>query len=121
VNKGVLTEDVVSSAGKMLIPTGSKVAGVGQVDPDNGGLQLQGNWSIFAGNRELRILAEMPDQDAGFPGIIGKETSFESELSHRQAVVRNGRYFFLADKTPFVFLLKGEVSFKELRKLESLE
>jgi hypothetical protein len=120
VNKGVLNEDVVSSAGKMLIPTASKVAGVGQVDLDNGRLQLQGNGSIFAGNREFRILAEMPDQDAGFPGIIGKETSFESELSHRQAVVR-GRYFFLADKKPFVFLRKGEVSLKELRKLESLE
>jgi hypothetical protein len=35
--------------------------------------------------------------------------------------VRDGLYFFLADKTPFILLLKGEVSLKELKTLEKLE
>jgi hypothetical protein len=121
VIKGVVTEDVVSPTGKILIPAGSKVAGIGQVDSENGRLQSHGNWSIFAENREFRVLAEMRDKNSGFPGIVGKETSFESELSQRQAVVRDGLYFFLADKTPFILLLKGEVSLKELKTLEKLE
>jgi hypothetical protein len=121
VIKGVVTQDVVSPTGKILIPAGSKVAGIGQVDCENGRLQSHGNWSIFAENREFRVLAEMQDENSGFPGIIGKETSFESELSQKQAVVREGRYFFLADKTPFILLLKGEVSLKELKTLEALE
>ena len=121
VIKGVVTEDVVSPTGKILIPAGSKVAGIGQVDYENGRLQSHGNWSIFAENREVCVLAEMQDENSGFPGIVGKETSFESELSQRQAVVRDGRYFFLADKTPFILLLKGEVSLKELKTLETLE
>jgi hypothetical protein len=121
VIKGVVTEDVVSPTGKILIPAGSKVAGIGQVDSENGRLQSHGNWSIFAENREFRVLAEMQDENSDFPGIVGKETSFESELSQRQAVVRDGRYFFLADKTPFILLLQGEVSLKELKTLETLE
>jgi type IV secretory pathway VirB10-like protein len=121
VVKGVVTEDVVSPTGKILIPAGSKVAGIGQVDCENGRLQSHANWSIFAENRELRVLAEIQDENSGFPGIVGKETSFESELSQRQAVVRDGRYFFLADKTPFILLLKGEVGLKELKTLEKLE
>jgi hypothetical protein len=121
VIKAVVTEDVVSPTGKILIPAGSKVAGIGQVDYEDGRLQSHGNWSIFAENREVRVLAEMQDENSGFPGIVGKETSFESELSQRQAVVRDGRYFFLADKTPFILLLKGEVSLKELKTLEKLE
>src|SRR5690348_3344434 len=121
VIKGVVTEDVVSPTGKILIPAGSKVAGTGQVDSENGRLQSRGKWSIFAENREFRVLAEMQDENSDFPGIVGKETSFESELSQRQAVVRDGRYFFLADKTPFILLLQGEVSLKELKMLETLE
>ena len=118
--KGVVTEDVVS-AGKILIPAGSKVAGIGHVDSDSGRLESKGNWSIFAANHELRVQAEMKDADAGFSGIAGKETSFESQLSQRQAVVRDGRYCFLGDKTPFVLSLKGEISIKEIKTLESPE
>ena len=53
--------------------------------------------------------------------IFGKETSSESELSQRQAVVRDGRYYFLTDKTPFVLSLEGEVALKELKTLDSSE
>ena len=63
----------------------------------------------------------MKDAEAGFPGLVGKETSSESELTQRQAAVRDGRYYFLADKTPFVLSLKGEVGLKELKTLEAAE
>ena len=118
--KGVVTEDVVSAA-KILIPAGSKVAGIAHIDRDTGRLESKGNWSIFAEHNELRIQAELQDADSGFQGIAGKETSFESELSQRQAVVRDGRYCFLADRTPFVLSLSGEVSVTEVKTIASPE
>jgi hypothetical protein len=120
VMKGVVTEDVVS-AGKILIAAGSKVAGIGYVDPDSGRVESKGNWSIIADHREVRVHAEVQDADTGFHGIQAKETSFESEPSQRQAVMRNGRYCFLPDKTPFVLSIRGEVNITVLQPLESPE
>jgi hypothetical protein len=120
VIKGVVTEDVVS-AGKILISAGSKVAGIGHVDADTGRVESKGDWAIIAENHELRVHAELQDADGGFHGLPGKETSFESELSQRQAVVRDGRYCFLADKTPFALSITGDVSITDLQSLESPE
>ena len=120
VVKGVVTEDVVS-AGKILIAAGSKVVGFAHVDPDSGRLESQGNWSIIADNREVRVHAQVQDAETGFHGLHAKETSFESESSQRQAVVRDGRYCFVADKTPFVLSITGDVSITILQPLESPE
>jgi hypothetical protein len=121
VVSGVVTSDVVSASGKILIAAGNKVAGVGQVDSDNGRIKSDGYWSIFSMDHELRVQAKMLDNDSGFAGIEGEETSNETELSQRQAVVRDGRYVFVPAKTPFVLNLKGEVSIKQLKILESPE
>jgi hypothetical protein len=121
VVSGVVTSDVVSASGKILIAAGSKVAGVGQVDSDNGRIKSDGYWSIFSTDHELRVQAKMSDNDSGFPGIEGEETSNETELSQRQAVVRDGRYVFVPAKTPFVLNLKGKVGIKQLKILESPE
>lgn len=118
VMKGVITEDV-ASAGKILIAAGSKVAGIAHIDPNSGRVDSQGNWSIIADNREVRVHAEVQDADTGFHGIQGKETSCESESLQRQAVVRDGRYCFLPDKTPFVLSIAGEVNIIVLQPLES--
>ena len=107
----VVTADVVSQAGKILIRAGSKVAGIGRTDLDNGRLQSHGNWSIIDGDHELSVPAEMQDEVSGFEGVAGKETSLGSE--------RGGSYFFLADKTPFVLLLKGEAEMTEVKALQS--
>jgi hypothetical protein len=120
VMKGVITKDV-ASAGKILIAAGSKVAGIAHIDPDSGRLDSKGNWSIIADNREVRIHAEVQDADTGFHGIQGKETSCESESLQRQAVVRDGRYCFLPDKTPFVLSIAGEVNITVLQPLKSSE
>jgi hypothetical protein len=120
VMKGVITQDVVS-AGKILIAAGSKVTGIGHIDPDSGRLESKGNWSIIADNREVRVHAQVQDAETGFHGLQGKETSFESESSQRQAVVRDSRYCFVADKTPFVLSITGSVSITILQPLESPE
>jgi hypothetical protein len=120
VIKGVVTDDVVS-AGKILIAAGSKVAGIGHIDPDSGRLESKGNWSIIAESREVRVHGEVQEAETGFHGLQGKETSVEPEDSQRQAVVRDGRYYFLADKTPFVLSITGAVSVTELQPLDSPE
>jgi hypothetical protein len=120
VMKGVITKDV-ASADKILIAAGSKVAGIAHIDPDSGRLDSKGNWSIIADNREVRVHAEVQDADTGFHGIQGKETSCESESLQRQAVVRDGRYCFLPDKTPFVLSIAGEVNITVLQPLKSSE
>src|SRR5271166_4360624 len=108
VIKGVVTEDVVAS-GKILIAAGSKVAGIAQFDPDSGRVESNGNWSIIADSREVRVHAELQDADTGFRGIQGKETSFDTERSQKQAVVLDGRYCFVADKTPFILSMSAPI------------
>jgi hypothetical protein len=120
VIKGVVTEDVVAS-GKILIAAGSKVAGIAQFDPDSDRVESNGNWSIIADFREVRVHAELQDADTGFRGIQGKETSFDTERSQRQAVVLDGRYCFVADKTPFILSITGKVIITVLQPLESSE
>ena len=120
VIKGVVTEDVVAS-GKILVAAGSKVAGIAQFDPDSGRVESNGNWSIIADSREVRVHAELQDADTGFRGIQGKETSFNTERSQRQAVVPDGCYCFFADKTPFILSITGRVTITVLQPLESSE
>ena len=120
VMKGVVTQDVVSN-GKILIGAGSKVSGVGHVDPDSGRIEASGDWSIVTENQEILVRAEVQDAAGGFHGIPGQETSFEKQLSQRQAVVRDGRYCFLPDKTPFILSITGVAQIRVLQPLESSE
>jgi hypothetical protein len=120
VMKAVVTQDVVSNS-RILIGAGSKVSGIGHVDPDSGRIEAKGDWSIVIENQEIRVHAEAQDAAGGFHGIPGQETSFENQLSQRQAVARDGRYCFLPDKTPFVLSISGEVTVRLLQPLESSE
>jgi hypothetical protein len=120
VMKGVVTQDVVSN-GKILICAGCKVSGIGRVDPDTGRIEAKGDWSILTENQEIRVHADALDAEGGFHGIPGRESSFENQLSQRQAVARDGRYCFLPDKTPFVLSITGEVTTRVLQPLESSE
>jgi hypothetical protein len=118
VLNGVVTQDVVSN-GKILIGAGSKVSGIGHVDPDSGRIEAKGDWSIVMENQEIQVHAEAQDAADGFHGIPGRETSFENQLSQRQAVARDGRYCFVPDRTPFVLSITGEVTIRLLQPLES--
>jgi hypothetical protein len=120
VMKGVVIQDVVSN-GKILIGAGSKVSGIGHVDPDSGRVEAKGDWSIVTENQEIQVYGEAEDTAGGFHGIPGRETSFENQLSQRQAVLRDGRYCFLQDKTPFVLSITGTVTIRILQPLEHSE
>jgi hypothetical protein len=76
------------------------------------------NAKTGAGRRTYGYLS---NATAGKRIVIKGVVTENVELSQRQAVVRDGHYFFLGDKTSFGRLLKEEVNLKELKTLESLE
>jgi hypothetical protein len=120
VIKAVITEDVAAS-GKILIAAGSKVTGIGQVDPDSGRLESSGNWSIITDFQEVRVHAELQDVETGFHGIQGNQISFNTEHSQIQAVAPDRSYSFVPDETPFILSITGSVTITVLQRLESSE
>ena len=120
VIKAVVTEDVAAS-GKILIPAGSKVAGIGQIDPDSGRLESSGNWSIITDFQEVRVHAELQDVETGFHGIQGNQISFNSEHSQTQAIAPDRSYSFVPDETAFILSITGSVAITVLEPLEALE
>ena len=112
---GVVTQDVVSSSGKILIMAGSSVTGGAFVDPENGRLKSEGVWSVFIENAEIKVQARLIDGPAGMPGILGQETSNEDEALRRDAVVRDGRYVFVPEKAPFTLEVYGDISFRDAK------
>lgn len=113
--QGVVTQDVVSSSGKILIMAGSRVTGGAFVDPENGRLKSDGIWSVFIDNAEIKVQARLMDGAAGMPGILGQETSEEDEALRRDAVVRDGRYVFVPEKAPFTLEVYGDISFRDAK------
>jgi hypothetical protein len=120
VIKAVVTEDVAAS-GKILIPAGSKVAGIGQIDPDTGRLESSGNWSIITDFQEVRVHAELQDVETGFHGIQGNQISFNTEHSQTQAIAPDRSYSFVPDETAFILSITGSVAITVLEPLEPLE
>jgi len=117
--QGVVTQEVVSSIGKILIMAGSRVVGSGLLDPENGRFKSDGLWSIFFDETELKVQARLLDRAAGLPGILGQETSNENEALQREAVRRDGRCIFVPRNAPFVLELHGEILLRELKSDEA--
>ncbi|MBV8641855.1 MAG: hypothetical protein JO070_10745 [Verrucomicrobia bacterium] len=110
---GVVTQDVVSSSGKILIMAGSRVTGGAFLDPENARLKSEGSWSVFTDNTEIKVQARLMDGAAGMPGILGQETSEEDEALRTEAVVRDGRYVFVPEKAPFTLEVYGDITFRD--------
>jgi hypothetical protein len=115
---GVVTQEVVSSTGKILIMAGSKVVGSGLLDPENGRFKSDGLWSIFFDDTELKVQARLLDRPAGLPGVLGYEASNEVEASQMEAVVRDGRSFFVPRNAPFALDIHGEILLRDLKSNE---
>ena len=82
---GVVTQEVVSSAGKILIMAGSRVVGSALLDPENGRFKSDGLWSVIFDDTELKVQAELLDRPSGLPGILGQETSNEYEALQKRS------------------------------------
>jgi hypothetical protein len=112
---GVVSQEVVSSAGKILIMAGSRVVGSGQLDLENGRFKSDGLWSIFFDDTELQVQAQLLDRPEGLPGILGQEAPNEDEALRR----RDGRSIIVPRNAPFVLELRGEIQLHDLKSDEA--
>jgi hypothetical protein len=116
---GVVTEEVVSSTGKILIMAGSRVVGSGIVDLENGRFKSDGLWSVFLDDTELKVEAELLDRPSGLPGILGEEVSSEDLPLQNKAMLRGGRSILVPRNAPFVLELHGEILLRDLKGNEA--
>lgn len=115
---GVVTQDVVSSAGKILIMAGSRVVGRGAFDPENGRLKSNGLWLVFSDSTEIKVQARLVDGFRGMAGILGQEASNEDIALRREAVARDGRYVFVPEKASFTLEVYGDISLRDVKPKE---
>jgi hypothetical protein len=114
-----VTEEVVSSAGKILIMAGSRVVGSGMLDPENGRFKSDGLWSVFFDQTELKVEAQLLDRPSGLPGILGEEVSSEDLSFQREAMLRDGCSILVPRNAPFVLELHGEILLRDLKGNEA--
>jgi hypothetical protein len=112
---GVVSQEVVSSGGKILIMAGSRVVGSGRLDLENGRFKSDGLWSIFFDDSELQVQAQLLDRPAGLPGILGQEALNEDEALRR----RDGRSIIVPRNAPFVLEVHGEIQLRDLKSHEA--
>ena len=112
---GVVSQEVVSSTGKILIMAGSRVVGSGRLDLENGRFKSDGPWSIFFDDTELEVQAQLLDRPEGLPGILGQEALNEDEALRR----RDGRSITVPRNAPFVLELRGEIQLRDLKSDEA--
>jgi hypothetical protein len=116
---GVVTQEVVSSVGKILIMAGSRVVGSALLDPENDRFKSNGLWSVFFDNTELKVQAELLDRPSGMLGLLGQEILNENEPRQRGAVTRDGCSIFVPRNAPFVLELHGEILLRDLMSNEA--
>jgi hypothetical protein len=117
---GVVTQEVVSSVGRILIMAGSRVVGSARLDPENGRFKSDGLWSVFFDNTELKVQAELLDRPSGMPGILGRAISNENEALQMDPVIRDDDCSILVPRnTPFVLQLHGEILLRDLNSNEA--
>ena len=116
---GVVTQEVVSSVGKILIMAGSRVVGSALLDPENDRLKSNGLWSVFFDHTELKVQAELLDRPSGMPGLLGQEILNKNEARQRDPVTRDGCSIFVPRNAPFVLELHGEILLRDLMSNEA--
>jgi hypothetical protein len=116
---GVVTQEVVSSLGKILIMAGSRVVGSALLDPENDRFKSNGLWSIVFDDTELKVQAELLDRPSGMPGLLGQEIWNKNEARPRDPVTRDGRSIFVPRNAAFVLELHGEIQLRDLMSNEA--
>jgi hypothetical protein len=117
--RGVVTQEVVSSVGKILIMAGSRVVGSALLDSENDRFKSNGLWSVFFDNTELKVQAELLDRPSGMPGLLGQEVLNKNGDRQRDSVTQDGCSIFVPRSAPFVLELRGEILLRDLMSNEA--
>jgi hypothetical protein len=116
---GVVTQEVVSSTGKILIMAGSRVVGSAMLDPENGRFKSNGQWSVFFDDTELKVQALLLDRPEGLPGVLGREGKTEEQALQKEAAVRDGRCIVVPRNAAFTLKLHGEMLLRDFKTSEA--
>jgi hypothetical protein len=117
--RGVVTQEVVSSAGKILIMAGSRVVGSGLLDRENGRFKSDGFWSVYFDDTELKVQARLLDRPSGLPGLLGQEVSDKSTVLQKEARIPAAPSIVVPRNAPFVLEPHGEIMLRDLTTNEA--
>src|SRR5262249_31727871 len=107
---GVVQEDIVSSAGKLLIPGGSIVVGEGYSDAGRNRIRATGRWTFYLSDQQITIEGTLWANEQQ-EGLIGQETgSGFDESKIKQTTYYDGIHPPIAEGTDFVLRLTGNIS-----------
>jgi hypothetical protein len=110
---GIVQEDVVSVAGKILIPAGSKVFGQGFCNAEHARLLGRGRWTFYLSDHEIVVAGTLRDMENG-EGLAGEEISEGlDETRVKQAIYRDGIYLYVQAETAFILNLRGAISVED--------
>jgi hypothetical protein len=107
---GNVSEDVVGTAGQVLIPAGSKVFGQGFCDPEQGRILGRGRWTFYVIDRQISVQGTLLDTDRK-EGLAGEESEpSQDDVKIKKAIYRDGIYLYVPIDTEFVLKLTGSSS-----------
>jgi hypothetical protein len=112
--RGVVTDNIAGSSGKILIEAGTKVLGKGHIDAVTGRIKSYGTWSLVSANHALRARARLLEYAGGRDGIPGQETSPEPQELQKQAIIRDGLYLYVPAQRDFMLELLGQFELRDL-------
>jgi hypothetical protein len=110
---GNVQEDLVSSAGKIIVPAGTKVIGQGFCDPERNRILSRDRWTFYVSDHLIRVTATMLDPLNG-EGLRSTQDPNLNDAGVRQAIYRDGTYINIPDGSDFVLRITGNVSIEEL-------
>jgi hypothetical protein len=111
---GNVSEDVLGTAGQVLIPAGSEVFGQGFCDPQRGRILGRGRWTFYVTDRQISLQGTLLDVSRK-EGLAGEESEpLQDNVKIKKAIYRDGIYLYVPIGTEFVLRLAGNGSVADL-------
>jgi hypothetical protein len=118
--QGVVTREVVSSSGKILIMAGSRVVGAAILDVESNRFKSDGQWSIYFNDTELKIHACLLDRPHGLSGIIAQVQAREIGDSELDSNSTASHVVVVPANSPFTLDARGEIELRDMASAETL-
>ena len=110
---GNVQEDLVSSAGKIIVPAGTKVIGEGFCDSGRNRILSRDRWTFYVSDHLIRVTATMLDP-LNAEGLKSAQDPNLNDAAVKQAIYRDGTYIDIPDGSDFLLRITGNVSIEEL-------
>jgi hypothetical protein len=112
--EAIILQDVVSGAGNVLIPAGSKLIGRGYCDAEAGRFRSRARWTFYVADHQIAVDGTLFDI-TGKEGLTGDENVAGADINRiRQAIYRDGIYLYVPADTAFDLSLRNNVSVGDL-------